>query len=151
MRKAALHQLLDRLFPSSTRPDQCDDFVDVADREDQPLQTVGLFLGFAKEVLGAASNDVDPVIDPERIICLMPSVRGRLRSSRDVDDRHRRLKRCRPVELLLDHIWIRVLLQVDDDSGPMRLAGEVLDVGDAVDPTVLAASTIFSIRLFWTT
>ena len=57
-REAAFHQRGDGLLAGSTRPDQANDLVHIAHGEDQSLESMGLLASFAKEVLGAAANDV---------------------------------------------------------------------------------------------
>ena len=100
------------------RADQLDDFVDVADREDQPFEDVPALLGLLEQEPRPAGDDFLAVLD-EVLDQLLQPHRPRLAvHQRDVDHADRDLARRVLVELVDDHVRIGVALQIDDDPAP---------------------------------
>ncbi len=128
--------------------DDADYFVDVRVREQQALHGVLATTGAGEQELRAAANDDEAMTD-ELLQHLLQSERARFAVDQcEQDDRERILQRREFVELIEDDVWIRVLLQVDDDAdrllevafvayaGNARDAAFVGDIGDFLDDGV---------------
>ena len=109
--------------------DQGDDFVDVADRQDQALQHVGPLTGLAQEEHGPPADDLAAMADVQ--VDHLPQVqRPRLTIDQgDVHDRVVALQRGVAVELVEHHVDVAVALELNHQANGILAVRLIADVG----------------------
>ena len=114
-----------------------DDLVDVVDRDAEALEDVDAVLRLLEEVLRAARDDLDAVVDEALEEELEAHPARRAAVEREHVRREVRLELREAVEVVEDHIGLGVGLDGDDDVHAHHALGVVLDVGNALDLVIL--------------
>ena len=127
-----LHQARLRRLDILRSPDELHDRIDVVERDDIAFEDMCPFFRLVKLELRPADDDLVPVIDepPDHFLQredLRPAVHKRKH-----DDPEGRLHLRVLVQVVEDHVGVRVAFQVDDDAEPVPVRF-VPDVGDILE------------------
>ena len=91
-------------------------------------------LALAQPVLAAAPHDVGAEVDVDLEQLLEAHRAGLAVDEGDVVDAEVLLHRRQPVELLEHRLGVEAVLDLDDEAQAVLPVGEVLEVGDALQP-----------------
>ncbi len=109
--------LLACLVPGLRVPDHADEVVEIAERNEEGLEFLGVLLGFAQQVTGPSQDDLAAVLDvaDHRVLQIKEAWAAMI--DREHVDRKGRLERSVFVEIVENDLGTRVALEINDDAG----------------------------------